>query len=262
MLFRSGGPLGGERKVEGHYSDAPQAEEWDEGLAARLSWTYPHLAAANLPSKLTATQIKGRALDREAVEDAAPPPRRDQPITRPSFIAEERGLTPAQRGTALHLAMQYVALESGRTPEQVGEELDRLTQAGFLTPLQRQAIEPERLAALLNSPLGAAMAEAGEGCHREFKFSVLVSALDYYPEGRGEEVLLQGVIDAWFEEGGAITVVDFKSDRVPPGGERARAEEYRPQLAAYSQALSAILGRPVNRQVLWFFTTDTAVELS
>ena len=257
-----GVPLGGERKVEGHYSDAPQAEEWDEGLAARLSWTYPHLAAANLPSKLTATQIKGRALDREAVEDAAPPPRRDQPITRPSFIAEERGLTPAQRGTALHLAMQYVALESGRTPEQVGEELDRLTQAGFLTPLQRQAIEPERLAALLNSPLGAAMAEAGEGCHREFKFSVLVSALDYYPEGRGEEVLLQGVIDAWFEEGGAITVVDFKSDRVPPGGERARAEEYRPQLAAYSQALSAILGRPVNRQVLWFFTTDTAVELS
>ena len=91
--------------------------------------------------------------------------------------------------------------------------------------------------------------------------SVLVSALDYFPEGRGEELLLQGVIDAWFEEGDAITVVDFKSDRVSPGGERARAEEYRPQLAAYSQALSSILGRPVNRQVLWFFATDTAVEL-
>ena len=76
-----------------------------------------------------------------------------------------------------------------------------------------------------------------------------------------EEILVQGIIDAWFEEGGAITVVDFKSDRVPPGGERARAEEYRPQLAAYSQALSAILGRPVDRQVLWFFATDTMIEL-
>lgn len=56
-------------------------------------------------------------------------------------------------------------------------------------------------------------------------------------------------------------MVDFKSDRIRPGGERERAEEYRPQLEAYSLALSAILGRPVNRQVLWFFATDTAVEL-
>ena len=46
-----------------------------------------------------------------------------------------------------------------------------------------------------------------------------------------------------------------------PGGELERAEEYRPQLSAYSLALSAILGKPVSRQVLWFFATDTAVEL-
>lgn len=91
---------------------------------------------------------------------------------------------------------------------------------------------------------------------------MLDSALNYFPEGKGEEVLLQGVIDAWFEgEDGSITVVDFKSDRVRPGGERERAEEYRPQLAAYSLALSAILGRPVSRQVLWFFDTDRSVEL-
>ena len=79
--------------------------------------------------------------------------------------------------------------------------------------------------------------------------------------GEGEEILLQGVIDAWFEEGDSVAVLDFKSDRVSPGGERARAEEYRPQLEAYSRALSAILGRPVGRRVLWFFATDTAVEL-
>ena len=124
-------------------------------------------------------------------------------------------------------------------------------------------MEPARLSAFLTSPLGRAMAAAGEKCRREFKFSVLDSALNYFPDGKGEEVLLQGVIDAWFEEkDGSVTVVDFKSDRVAPGGEPARAEEYRPQLAAYSLALSAILGRPVNRQVLWFFATDTVVELS
>lgn len=250
------------RELGGHYAGLPQEEPPDEDLAARLNWTYPHLAAANLPSKLTATQIKGRALDREAAEDAAQPVRSGQPITRPNFIAAERGLTAAQRGTALHLAMQYLPLDGDGSLEGVAAELDRLTELRFLTKLQREAIEPQRLSAFLASSLGRAMAAAGERCRREFKFSVLTSALDYFPEGKGEEVLLQGVIDAWFEdENGAIIVVDFKSDRVTPGGERARAEEYRPQLNAYSLSLSAILGRPVNRQVLWFFATDTAIEL-
>ena len=254
-----GTALSEEHQVEGCYTDL--LEEADGDLSVRLCWAYPYMAAANLPSKLTATQIKGRTLDQEAAEDAALPPRKGQPITRPNFIAERKGLTPAQRGTALHLAMQYLPLNGNSSPQAVALELDRLAQEGFLTKLQRQAVEPERLSAFLDSPLGRAMANAGEKCRREFKFSVLASALDYFPDGKGEEVLLQGVIDAWFEEEDSVTVVDFKSDRVSPGGERARAEEYRPQLAAYSQALSAILGRPVNRQVLWFFATDTAVEL-
>lgn len=249
-------------KAEGRYIDAPREEKEErENLSERLCWRYPHLFAANLPSKLTATQIKGRALDREAAEETKQQFSCGQPIMQPNFVAEQRGLTPAQRGTAIHLSMQYLPLDTAASPDAVERELDRLTEEGFLTNLQRQAIEPERLAAFLGSSLGQEMAQAGKQCHREFKFSVLVSALDYYSEGKGEEILLQGVIDAWFEDGNSVTVVDFKSDQVASGGERDRAEEYRPQLSAYCQALSAILGRPVNRQVLWFFATDTAVEL-
>ena len=253
-------PLSRVEEREGVLSDRPEEALQDpEGLAERLSWTYPHRAATSLPSKLTATQLKGRALDREA-EEGAPAPRRTAPMARPDFMVEERGLTPAQRGTALHLAMQYLPLDTEATPEGVERELDRLTEAGFLTEYQRRAVPSGPLAAFLASPLGRAMA-ASPCCRREFKFSLLVPAEDYFPEGAGEEILLQGVVDAWFEEDGGITVLDFKSDRVSPGGEAARAEEYRPQLEAYSRALSAILGRPVARRVLWFFATSVAVEL-
>ena len=258
-----GRPLAHPEEESGRFPDLapePGQEERADELAAVLGWEYPHRAAATLPSKLTATQLKGRAQDREAAEEAAPPSRRGQPITRPNFVAEARGLTPAQRGTALHLAMQYLPLEGDRTAAGIEGELDRLAREGFLTPLQRQAVDAGRLAAFRDSPLGRAMA-ASPRCEREFKFSLLVPASDYFPDGEGEEILLQGVIDAWFEEGDTVTVLDFKSDRVSPGGERARAEEYRTQLEAYSRALSAILGRPVGRRVLWFFATDTAVEL-
>ena len=74
--------------------------------------------------------------------------------------------------------------------------------------------------------------------------------------------MVVGVIDAGFAGAfGSTPVVYFKSDRIRPGGERVRAEEYRAQLNAYSLALSAILGKPVSRQVLWFFATDSAFEL-
>ena len=76
-----------------------------------------------------------------------------------------------------------------------------------------------------------------------------------------EELLLQGVVDLWFEDEAGVTVVDFKSDRIAPGAEADRAEDYRPQLTAYSTALQTILGVERVKTVLWFFHTATAVEL-
>ena len=92
-------------------------------------------------------------------------------------------------------------------------------------------------------------------CCREFKFSILVPAEEYYPGAEGEEILLQGVVDAWFDDGDGVTILDFKSDHIAPGQEPHRAEEYRPQMEAYRKAMARILGRPVKACALWFFAT-------
>ncbi len=248
----------------GRFADAAGEEKAaDSGLLNRLRWRYPHPEGADIPSKLTATQIKGRTVDQETWEEAQglePRPPRDE-IRRPDFIAREKGLTPAQRGTALHLAMQYLTLRADHTPESVAGELEKLVENGFLTKLQGEAADPARLAAFFASPLGREMAGAEE-CRREFKFSVLVPAADYYPRAEaGERVLLQGVIDAWFVSDGKLTLLDFKSDRVTPQTQRARAGEYRPQLQAYRRALEEMTGRTVDRTALWFFHTSSAEYL-
>jgi ATP-dependent helicase/nuclease subunit A len=257
----NGQPLTHPSVHEGQAADLlEETEEPPEDLAQRLDWHYPHSACVDIPSKLTATQIKGRVLDQEATEDATEPTDHRRPVTRPNFIAQQKGLTPSQRGTALHLAMQYLPLDGDHSPKGIGQELDSLTQRGFLTSLQRQAIDPKLLSAFFNSPIGREMTQASV-CQREFKFSLLVPAQNYYPEAEGEEILLQGVVDAWFDNGDGVTVIDFKSDRVKPGEEPDKGEGYRPQLTAYGQALAKILNRPVRRTVLWFFATGTAVDL-
>ena len=258
-----GNPLAGPAQPGGQVSDLPEEGQEEEDLYQRLTWRYPHAGAVPIPSKLTATQIKGRTVDQEAAENAPPAAEGIQENWepyRPDFMAQSKGLTPAQRGTALHLAMQYVSLEGDHSVESIRQQLDHLAEEGYLTDLQRAAIQPERLAAFFASELGQELLTARE-VGREFKFSLLVPARLYFHDAGEEEVLLQGVIDAWFDDGTGVTVLDFKSDRIQPGGEHGAAERHRVQIEAYSQALERILGRPVKRKVLWFFATDTAKEL-
>ena len=233
------------------------------GLAERLSWRYPYAASAAIPSKLTATQLKGRAKDEEAAQDAAElrPVSGKSTLRRPVFEGE-RPLTPAQRGTALHMVMQY--LDYGRTGslDEIAGEIARLTSGQFITPQQGKAADPADILAFFRSGLGRRLSRSPR-VEREFKFSLLVPAADYYPEAQpGEEALLQGVVDCWFfDEDGTVTVVDFKTDHVGEDGVRRRAEGYRPQLEAYSRALEQAAGVRVGRRCLWFFSVGHEVEL-
>ena len=263
IRFVDGGPLDQPPRTVRNAA-APISEEKPQGegeaLAQVLAWTYPHRREVDIPSKLTATQLKGRFLDQEVQAQAAVP-HRPVAFERPRFAAEELGLTAAQRGTALHLVMQYIDFERTGSEQGVAGEIARLVDQGYLTPQQGEAADPAPVAALFRSRLGQELLSS-VSLRREFKFSLLVPAARYYPQaGEEERVLFQGVIDCWYETLEGITVVDFKTDRVTGKTVEQRAEDYRPQLEAYSQALEEITGRRVAHKVLWFFALDRAVEL-
>ena len=228
----------------------------EEELTARLAWQYPHGGKTDMPSKLTATQLKGRAKDSEAEEEGTPmppAPTRVRALRRP-ILEGERPLSAAERGTALHMAMQYLDFAKTGSEAQIREEIARLTAGQFITAAQGAAVDADAILTLFGSPLGRRIRSAPR-LEREFKFSMLVPAQGYYEDGGEEELLLQGVVDCWFEEAdGTVTVVDFKSDAVTEATVEERAARYRPQLEAYTRALEEILDARVGRRVLWFFT--------
>ncbi len=235
-----------------------QGAEPGEDALEHLYWSYPHSALADIPSKLTATQLKGRFRDEETAEDAAPAPR---PVTfrRPEFTQTET-LTPAERGTALHLFLQLCDPEKAATYQGAREELARLQASGCMTEAQARACSVKKVTEFFRSDLGRQARALG--MEREFKFSILSDAAQYYgPDGAGEQVLLQGVVDLWFRTLEGITVVDFKTDHIAPGEEPVRAEQYRQQMEAYTAALEKITGVPVAHRYLWFFQTGGPFEL-
>lgn len=208
---------------------------------------YAHTTAAATPAKLTATQLKGS----EELQEMTPALR----FTKPRF--DRRGLSATERGTAIHLAMQYLVYDRCDSLSGVQKELRRLVEQKFLTPEQTEAVPPMKLLHFFQSELGRRVLSAKK-LVREFKFSVLEDAGQYDAALAGEQLLLQGVTDCCILEEDGLVILDFKSDRIKAGEETERAEHYRGQIEAYSRALSRIFDLPVKERILYFFATDTA----
>ena len=225
-----------------------------------LQGEYAHKAAAAVPTKITATQLKGRELDQQIAEGAEQPKPVQGDFAVPKFLQERQGLTPAERGTAMHLVMQYLPFDTPPEPEAVRRLVDSLLQRRLLTEEQAASIDALQIADFLRSDLCHQLKNARQ-VWREFRFALLVPATVYDPRAEGEEMMLQGVADVCCRTEQGLVVADFKTDHIRSGEERQRAEQYRTQLWAYSEALSRVLGEPVCRRVLYFFATGTEVEL-
>ena len=224
-----------------------------------LTWEDPHKAATLVPSKVTATQLKGREKDTEAAEGAGVSARLPQ-LRRPGFLREAKGLTPTERGTAVHLFLQYASFSECRSEDGVEKEKLRLLDGAFMTETQLEAVKPETIVRLFRSELGQRMLSAEE-LIREYKFSLREDAGKYYDGVEGEGLLLQGVVDAAWREPDGLRVVDFKSDRVTEATVMERAETYRGQLTAYRDALERIFGVPVQEMYLYFLAIGKEVKL-
>ncbi len=230
-------------------------EKQVEDLAETFRWVYPNANAADLPSKLTATQLKGRDLDAEAAEGTLASVGYKkasfrQPDLNRGAEAQNMQLSAAERGTALHKVMQYLDFGKTGSLQEINAEIDRLVKHQFITAQEGKSADASKILRFFASDLGRELLAAPKQ-EREYKFSILVPAAEYFPEVDGkEEILFQGVIDCWFGDEKEITILDFKTDRVP------NAEQYRPQVEGYAKALKKLLGIEIKRTALYFFATE------
>ncbi len=99
------------------------------------------------------------------------------------------------------------------------------------------------------SPLGERAGRAARA-EREFDFVLAV-----------DDLILHGSIDLWFEEGGEIVIVDYKTDALKPAEARQRADEYTLQLRIYALAVERATGRAPRSAWLHFLRPDVLVPV-
>ena len=223
-----------------------------------LSYQYPNAQATLIPSKQTATQLKGRVKDHEAAENTSESKGYTRRFRKPGFA--DASMSGKDYGNAMHAVMQYIRLDQCESVDGIHAELGRMIESGLITSEQAEAVSTEEIIRFVTSSVGRKIC-AGSNVLREFKFSILEEASTYFPEVAGEQILLQGVIDCALIEDDGITIVDFKTDRADQHNLQQLVRTYSSQVLAYAGALSKIYALPIKAAYLYFFRLGEFVEV-
>jgi ATP-dependent helicase/nuclease subunit A len=261
-----------------------------EELGRRLEWKYPNPDAGAILTKTSVTELKRLEARRilsitDAEEGAAGLglwiPSGSGWQTAGGAVAEEGGgesllyrtprfrksrkLSAAETGVLYHTAMQHMPLDGSGPPPDIGRELDRLAEAGFITPSDREVLDGGVIAAFFATDVGRRLSLSKE-VRRELAFTLGMEAGELYPdcapEAAGELVLLQGIIDCLFQDGdGRLVLLDYKTDRTKGRTDKELAERYRVQLKLYERAVTDIWGRKPDELAVYFFDESRLIRL-
>lgn len=238
-----------EQNEKPEFLPTDHTEKLIRDIQQRLRYEYPYQVLTQTASKRTASK-SGEEQEFSAKNFAR---------AKPDFLSQN-GLTPAERGTALHKYMQYADFKTAENnPKQ---ELERMTQQGLLSEEEAKVIPLEKVKTFFSSPLYQRMKNSPE-IMREKQFNIAMPAGYFNPDLTGEAAkeptLMQGVVDAAFVENGKIVILDYKTDHVKSGEELAAM--YTDQLHIYEYAMREITGLEVSELVLYSFGLGKQVEL-
>lgn len=114
----------------------------------------------------------------------------------------------------------------------------------------------------LDTETAKRMSRAAErsALYTEQPFVLGVDVTEIYPEEEpGEMLLIQGIIDVWFEEEDGIVVLDYKTDRVKKESELR--ERYAGQLDYYAKALERLTGKKVLEKIIYSFALQKEISV-
>ena len=256
------------------------SDPWDEVFQERFSFRYPYAEDRSLPEKVSVSEIKAAHYrDEEALPlyDEAPVIPYIPAFARESAAPDETGLPSAgpggaARGSAVHRFLEladYASLPADGLAESmkaaVRSQLRKFTEEGLMSEEESDLVLAGPISVFLSSGLGQRMRAADEAglLRREQPFTLSLPANEIDPSWPADEtVLVQGVIDAYFEEDGGLVLVDYKTDRVDPkDGAAVLKDRYAVQLRAYEKALNTLLDAPVREIFIYSLALGQAIRL-
>ena len=249
------------RKVE-----KEMLEQWDvktiydasvkEQIEEQFSYEYPYKDSQTKKLKFTVSELKKKVYEEEnAGEDGQILYEEPEVVPLlPKFLQQGEELTGAIRGTAYHRILELLEFSSVYDYALLKEEIGHFCSLGKIEKEMAECIRIKDILAFLECSAGQRM----HRCAKEeklFKEQPFVLGM----KEDGELILVQGIIDVYFEEEDGLVVLDYKTDRVRNAGELV--ERYHAQLEYYAKALEQLTGKKVKEKIIYSFTLKQEIVL-
>ncbi|MCI8792774.1 MAG: helicase-exonuclease AddAB subunit AddA [Eubacterium sp.] len=216
-----------------------------------------------LPVKVSVSDLKVKSMEEQDFQDfrilTHEEDETQMPV--PSFIKGEQETDAAGQGAAYgtiwHQVMAAIDFARTRSEDEIREAVRELVRKGRLREEDTEVLNYRRLQLFFTSELGCRMREA-DCCgrlHREQPFVMGKPARDIFPDRTEEDiVLVQGIIDAYFETEDGIVLLDYKTDALRRGEEEKLICRYQEQMRLYGRALEEMMEKPVIECFLYSFS--------
>ncbi|WP_199426433.1 helicase-exonuclease AddAB subunit AddA [Thermaerobacillus caldiproteolyticus] len=239
-----------------------QTSDYKQQVNRQLTWEYEYKQETIVRAKQTVSELKRQRdifaehADRTLLRSLSNPI-----FERPRFMQAKK-LTPAERGTAMHMVMQHVDVTQPITEETIREQVAKMVHIELLTHEQANAIDVSSVVAFFTTDVGKRLCQA-RNIYREVPFSLAMSAQDVYGQSYASEdgyVLVQGVIDCLFEDDDGLVLIDFKTDTVTgrfqgdwEEAKQVMKSRYEAQVNLYRRAVEQIWKTNIHECYLYVF---------
>ena len=237
-------------------------------LQSKLTFEYPYKNLSNLYTKTTVSELKMAAyhslLETEEKEDASYKLIKEESVMPcvPKFMQDKETASGSDRGSAYHKVMEMIVFGSKRIDNDVTSEMKQLAEDGKLPYYYLELVNPDKIKTFLGTRLAARMGVAEDKMllRREQPFVLGIPASRVDPDfPEKETVLIQGIIDIFFEEDGNLILMDYKTDRVNTPEELIK--RYKAQLDYYADALTQLTGKSVAEKIIYSFALEKEISL-
>jgi len=234
--------------------------EMQKQIEEQVSYTYIYEEGQVLKQKLSVSELKKSSYMEDEGEEAF---REEEVIPLlPKFLQAEEELTGASRGSAYHKLLELLDFTREYDKESLALTIQEKEQAGLLTREMASCIRIQEILDFLDSSVARRMRQASlQGtCFAEQPFVLGMKAKEIYAQSDSEEyVLVQGIIDVYFEEEDGLILLDYKTDKVLR--EQDLVDRYHAQLDYYAQALTRLTGKYVKEKIIYSFALQSEIEV-
>ncbi len=247
-------------------NDIVYDEQINEEIRARMGYQYPYQTETNIHIKLTVSELK--KLGQMEAEDLGVLLKGVEKVKEfpiPNFARQEDIVVGADLGTLYHRVLEHINLCEIKSRFDIDTFLLNLFDTGRINQVELEVLDREKLYEFATSLVADRMRKAKElgKLYTERQFVMGMKANEINSKMKSEElVLIQGVIDVYFEEDNQWVLLDYKTDVVNESeGEKTLINRYSVQLDYYQKALEQLTGINVKERIIYSFYLGKVIKV-